>query len=113
MQYRLLLTVVTFLVVTLVACVPVEKGKRDSDQAYYHYTLGVASLNEKNSAAALKEFLEAEKFDDRDPEIQAGMAQAYWLKRAYDLAEERFKIAIKVSDEDPKYYNVKGICEIQ
>jgi len=108
MQYRLLLTAVTFLLFSLVACAPVEKGKTDSDLAYYHYTLGVASLNEQNAAGALKEFLEAEKFDDRDPEIQAGMAQAYLLKRAYDLAEERFEIALKLSDEDPKYNNNLG-----
>ncbi len=90
---------------TLMACVPVEPSLSDSKNAEYHYTLGVASLNEQNPTEALKEFLEAEKYDARAPKIQAGMAQAYWIKQAHGLAEEHFLRAIELSEDDPKYYN--------
>ncbi len=86
-------------------CVPVEPTRPDSENANYHYLLGVTALDEANPTEALKEFLEAEKFDKKDPEIQAGLAQAYWLKGALELAEKHYKNAISVSDGEPKYYN--------
>lgn len=105
MQSRFLCFVLFFVAVTLVACVPMEDTQPAGDKADYHYMLGVSSLNEGNPTGALKEFLEAEKYDDRDHEIQAGLAQAYWLKHAHGLAEKHFLRAIELSDNDPKYYN--------
>jgi tetratricopeptide (TPR) repeat protein len=105
MQSRLFWSVLFVMVVSLVACVPIEEGPSDRQQADSHYMLGVSNLNEQNPTGALKEFLEAEKYDDRDDRIQAGLAQAYWLKNAYDLSEKHFLRAIELSDNDPKYYN--------
>lgn len=92
------------LVSCFAACVPYEEAKPAKEQAKYHYMMGVTALDEQNPTDALKEFLLAEKNDSRDPEIQSGLAQAYWLKQAHALAEEHFKLAIKLSDGDPKYY---------
>lgn len=89
----------------LVGCVSVEKTQSDQEKASYHYILGVTALNERQPTEALKEFLQAEKFDARDPEIQAGLAQAYWLKSAYELSEKHYKNAIELSDDDPQYHN--------
>lgn len=108
MQSRLLWFVLSVLAVALVACVPVKDNHPADQQAYSHYMLGVSSLNEGNPTGALKEFLAAEKFNPDDPEIQAGLAQAYWLKKAHELSEEHFLQAIKLSDNDPKYYNNLG-----
>ena len=88
-----------------VACVPVEPTRPDSENANYHYLLGVTALDEGNPTEAMKEFLEAEKFDDDDPKIQDGLAQAYWLKGAHDLAVKHYKNAIEKGDGEPKYYN--------
>ncbi len=107
MPYRLFLIALVFLVLTQGACVPHEKKRTDSKNANYHYILGVTALDEQKSTEALKEFLEAEKYDDRDPQIQAGLGRAYWLKDAHDLAELHFKNAVELSDE-PKYYNNLG-----
>lgn len=104
MQLRWFPFVVACLVLA-VACVPVEETRRDVDQADYNYLLGVTALNENNPTEALRGFLEAEKFDSKDPMIQAGLAQAYWLKKAYDLSEKHWKKAIETSDKDPKYFN--------
>jgi len=115
MQHRLFspkltslaLVITTCVVMTcaLTACVSSEPTISDSQKASYHYILGVASLKERNPTGALKEFLQAEELDPYDPKIQAGLSQAYWIKRAHGLAEEHLKKAIKLSDEDPQYYN--------
>lgn len=107
MQFRLL--VCTVICITLMsACVPVKETRTNSENANSHYLLGVTALDEGNPTQALKEFLEAEKYDKKNPEIQAGLAQAYWLKGAHELAEKHMKNAIAVSDGDPKYYNNLG-----
>jgi Tfp pilus assembly protein PilF len=105
MKYRFILTGFTFLLVVLVACVPVKEKKSEKESAKYHYSLGFAALSEQNPTDALKEFLQAEKYDARDPEIQAGLAHAYWLKRAYAEAEKHYKNALELSNNDPQYYN--------
>ena len=108
MKYRWVLPGMIVLLVLMAACVPVEEKRSAAKDAKYHYLLGVTALNEQNPTEALKEFLLAEKYDDEDPEIQAGLAQAYWQKKAFDLSEKHFLQAIEISDNDPKYYNNLG-----
>lgn len=104
MRSRLFLFIFSLLLMA-VACVPIEDSRPAADSAHYHYILGLSSLNEQNATEALKEFLKAEKYDARDPEIQAGLARAYWLKQAYDLAEIHFKNAVALSKNNPMYHN--------
>ena len=111
MQYRLILTVFAFLVFVLAACVPYEEAKPDRESAKYHYSLGFAALSEQNPTEALKEFLQAEKYDARDPEIQAGLAQAYWLKRAHGLAEKHYKNALELSNG--QRFQTAGFSQIE
>lgn len=105
MHYRLLFASLILLLISVSACVPVERSQPAGDKAEYHYMMGASALNEQNPTEALKEFLQAEKFNPRDPKIQSGLAQAYWYKKAYDLSEKHFKNAIALSDNDPTYYN--------
>lgn len=90
----------------LAACV--TSSATTSQEGRAHYLLGASALAENNPTMALQEFLAAEKAAPRDAEIQAGLAQAYLLKRAYDLAEAHYRKAIALSDGDPKYYNNLG-----
>ncbi len=108
MHYRWILSGMVVLLMLMVACVPVKEKRSAAKDARYHYLLGSTSLNEQNPTEALKEFLLAEEYDDEDPEIQDGLAQAYWQKRAFDLAEKHFLKAIELSDNDPKYYSNLG-----
>lgn len=105
MRCHLFLTGLTFLAISLAACVPYEETKPAKENAQYHYMMGVSALDEQNPTEALKEFLMAEESDKNDPQIQSGLAQAYWLKQAYSLAEVHFKNAIALSKDDPKYYH--------
>jgi type IV pilus biogenesis/stability protein PilW len=97
-----------FLWVLLSACTTGQGGLSREDDARAHHLLGAAALAENNPTRALQEFLLAEKIDSSDPDIQAALAQAYWQKGAYELAEKHFKIAIELSDGAPKYYNNLG-----
>ncbi len=108
MPSRILLYLFLFCLVFQNACVPVEQKKTDTENADYHYLMGVTALKEQNPTAALKEFLEAEKYNSKDPQIHAGLAEAYMQKKAFDLAEEHFKSAIELSDNDPKYHHNLG-----
>ena len=108
MQHRLLLAFFAFLTVALMACVPIEKTRLDSEKAEYHYMMGVSALNEQNPTEALKELLQAEKYTPRDVRIHAALGQAYYDKKANDLAEKHFKTAIALSNNDPKYYHNLG-----
>jgi Tfp pilus assembly protein PilF len=107
-QTRFFLLGLTFLSIALTACFPIEKSKPASESAEYHYIMGLSSLSEKNPTEALKEFLQAEKYDSRSPQIQAGLARAYRLKQALELSEKHFKRALELSDNDPEYNNNLG-----
>lgn len=112
MLSRLLLPLTLFLALSLFACVPVEQKRSDTENADYHYLLGVTALKEQNPTAALKEFIEAEKLNSADPQIHAGLAEAYMQKKALDLAEKHYKKAIELSEGDPIYYNNLGALYI-
>lgn len=99
----------TLLLIFLVACVSTQ-GDSSKREAKSHYLLGVSALAENNPTMALQEFLLAEKADSGDAEIQAGLAQAYWQKQAYALAERHFKNAIRLSDSAPQHrYNLAAL----
>ncbi len=70
-----------------------------------HYTLGLSYLQSDNPTLALKEFLKAVENNPGDPEIHAGLARAYQIKKAYALSEQHYKKALDLSDNDPKYQN--------
>jgi Tfp pilus assembly protein PilF len=89
------------------ACTSSKTGTAAQD-AKSHYLLGASALAENNPTQALQEFLLAEKADRRDAEIQAGLAQAYMLKRAYDLAEKHLLRAIELSHGEPRHYQNLG-----
>lgn len=74
-------------------------------QASPHYTLGLAHLQSGNPTLALKEFLQAQENDPDAPQVQAGIARAYQAKKAYTLAEQYYKKALLLSDNDPMYQN--------
>lgn len=97
------------LLLGVVACSSPKKEMDVSQEAKYHKLMGASALNEGNPSDALREYLEAEKFDDSDPEIQVGLAEAYLRKRSYDNAELHFKRAIELSDNEPQYYNNLGV----
>ena len=96
------ITAAVLITLILVGCgISVER----KNQARSHYTLGLSHLQSGSPTMALKELLEAEKIDSEDAEIQAVLAQAYQLKKAFAKAEQHYLKALKLSDNDPRYQN--------
>lgn len=91
----------------LCGCVPTAEGPTQQS-AKTQYMLGVSAMGEGRPTEALQKFLLAAEADPRDADIQAGLAQAYMRKGAYDLAEKHFRKAIDLSDGQPRYYNNLG-----
>jgi|JTFP01.1.fsa_nt_gb Tfp pilus assembly protein PilF len=90
-------------------CAPAGgKGLSMSDNAQVQYTLGVAELKNNNPTSALASFLEAEKLDRRNPDIQEGLAQAYHRKKAYAEAEKHYLNAIRMRPDEPRFHNNIG-----
>lgn len=75
------------------------------NQAISHYTLGLSHLQSGSATMALKEFLNAEKINSRDADIQAALAHAYQIKKAYSKAEQHYKLALSLSENDPRHQN--------
>ena len=97
------------LVLLVSGCSSSQNGRKDGTQnAKVYYTLGVAELRNNNPTMALGKFLEAEKIDKHDPDIQEGLAQAYQRKGAFDEAEKHYLKAIAMRSDEPRYYNNLG-----
>ncbi len=64
------------------------------------FDLGLSYLKERQTIQALREFIEAEKLNPDDPEIQNTLAMTYFEKKVYDKAEEHLRKALIA---DPKY----------
>lgn len=74
-------------------------------QASYHYQMGLSFLGEKNVTGALIEFAEAEKLTPDDPELLNQLGLAYYYKKKYGLAEEKYLRAIRLRSHFPEARN--------
>lgn len=104
---RILLGLVLTACLLTWGCVASTKNSSRQD-ARTNYLLGVSALGEGRPTEALQKFMDAAEADPRDSEVQAGLAQAYMQKGAYDLAEKHFLRAIELSDGKPEFYNNLG-----
>jgi Tfp pilus assembly protein PilF len=99
-------SVVLVMMGNLVGCAPVPLD--NVKQGESHYILGISFLREGNPTMALKEFLEAESYDPRNPDLQNALGQAYQLKKSYAHAEQHYLKALELKPEDPNILNNLG-----
>lgn len=66
----------------------------------YHLQMGMSKLGEKNPTGALVELTEAERISPDDPDLLFYLARAYFEKRKFLLAEDRY---LKLLKEKPDY----------
>ncbi len=89
------------------ACVPVN-DTADGLDPEVHIKLGLSYLQEQDATRALKEFLLAVDGAPDNAEAQAGLAQAYYLKKAFALAEKHYLKALALDKDNPEYHNNLG-----
>jgi len=97
-------------VVVLSGCALTEKSRKE---ASYHYQMGVSYLGEKNYTGALVELTEAEKVDPDDPEILHRLGQAYFYKKKYEIAEEKYRKAISKRPSFSQARNDLGVVYLE
>lgn len=76
------------------------------------YKLGVAFLAEGRPAPALQELAKAESLDPTDPEIVNALALAYWGRKEFGLAEEKFRRAVALKPDFSEAWNNLGALYI-
>jgi Tfp pilus assembly protein PilF len=80
-------------------------GTKKVDQGEAHYILGISYLEENNPTLALKEFRLAAQSKPESAHIQAALAQAYYLKKAFPEAEEHYRRALKLDHDNSQIEN--------
>jgi len=96
------------LILLLVTLLPSGCGggkKKQVDQGEAHYILGLSYLQENNPSLALKEFRLAAQSKPESAHIQAALAQAYYLKKAFPEAEEHYLQALKLDRDNSQVEN--------
>ncbi|HEY6838753.1 MAG TPA: tetratricopeptide repeat protein [Geobacteraceae bacterium] len=82
-------------------------------KASYHYQMGLSYLGENNITGALVELTEAEKITPDDPDLLNKLALAYYFKKKYELAEQRYLRALKIKPEFSEARNNLGVNYLQ
>jgi type IV pilus assembly protein PilF len=86
------------LTLSLVACATSGKEDPATTKALLHLQVGTAHLMKGNYPLALKELLEAERLDPKEPTIQNNLGLAYLVREKYDDAEKHFKNALELNN---------------
>lgn len=87
------------------ACSSANKYANGKELAQVHLQIGTRYLTERNYPSALKELLEAEKYDSNDPIIQNNLGLAYYVRADFEKAKLHLKKAISL---DPKYGDARS-----
>jgi Tfp pilus assembly protein PilF len=91
--------------IPLASCISADAQKKAS----YHYQMGVSFLGENNYTAALVELSEAEKITPDDPALLNKLALAYYYKKKYDIAENRYLKALSIKPDFSEARNNLGL----
>jgi Tfp pilus assembly protein PilF len=78
-------------------------------QATYHYEMGVSYFNENNMIAALTELTEAEKYDENNAVLCDYLGMAYYNKKKYEIAEQKYLKALALKPSYSEARNSLGV----
>jgi Tfp pilus assembly protein PilF len=81
-----------------------EAARQASRQAKARLAIGADHLKEGRNALALREFLVAQKYDARDPEVQNALAEAYFAQGKRATSEKHYRRAIELN---PDYHEAR------
>jgi type IV pilus assembly protein PilF len=105
---RFLLPLFAFMVIS--GCALSQNARK---QASYHYKMGLSYLGEQNYTGALVELTEAEKIDPDDPELLHRLGQAYFYKKKYDIAEQKYKKVLSLKPGFSQARNDLGVTYME
>ena len=80
------------------------EAEQRTRQARAHYDIGVDHVQNGRLELGLRELLQAEKLDPKNPQIQHGLGMAYVAKSRVEEAEEHFQRALSL---DPDLHDAR------
>jgi type IV pilus assembly protein PilF len=87
------------LLLFLVGCSSGSKSSNSKEYGRLHLQIGTSLLAQKNYPGALKELLEAERFDPNNAVIQNNLGVAYFVRKELNLSEKHLKQAMAIDGE--------------
>lgn len=93
------------LLTTIVACSHTEERV---SQANGYMKMGISFLHSNNCTEALRYFLEAEKLNADDPDLQNTLGLAYFCKNEYQLAVNAYTKAVTARSDFSEAWNNLG-----
>jgi type IV pilus biogenesis/stability protein PilW len=91
------------LLLALAACA--TTSKTDRERAMLHFQIGTGYLSGGQYPLAMKELLQAEQLDPKNPLILNNLGLAYYVRGKLKPAEEKFRAAVH---EEPKFSEAKN-----
>jgi len=101
-----IVTIIILAVALCSGCAAIEASKK---KASYHYQMGLSFLAEGNYTRALIELTEAEKINPDDPNLLNYLGQAYFFKKKYALAEQKYLRALEYRPSFSEARNNLGV----
>ena len=95
---------IIILVMFLVACATEDKQDQ-KNKANLHLQIGTSHLMKGQYPQALRELLNAERFDPKNPIVQNNLGLAYMVREKYVEAEKKFLLALRL---DPNYTDARN-----
>lgn len=87
--------VIALLVLVLAACG--SAPSKDKQRAQLHLQIGASHLAQGNNPAALAELMRADELDPENAVIKNNLGLAYYVRGKLDLAEKKFREAVKLN----------------
>ena len=104
--WRVLLVAIAASALLISACGLSESAKK---QGTYHYEMGVSYFKENNMTAALTELTEAEKYFDDKADLYNYLGMAYYIKKKYEIAEQKYLKALLLNPTYSEARNSLGV----
>lgn len=101
-----LLVLTCMAILSLTACGISDASRK---QASYHFQMGLSYLGENDATRALIELTEAEKLTPDDPTLLNSLGLAYFYKKRFDLAEQKYRRAIELKPDFSEARNNLGV----
>ncbi|MBW2716885.1 MAG: tetratricopeptide repeat protein [Deltaproteobacteria bacterium] len=73
-------------------------------RATSHFNLGLDYIRNEHLALGLRELLLAESFDPQNAQIHLALANAYWMRRKPDVAEEHYLRSLEI---EPTFHEAR------
>jgi len=104
---------VLFLAVGLSFLAGCSIDEQAREKATIHLRMGYQNLQQGDPTSALKELLQAEKFNPQDPEVQFALGWAYSAKGRFLEAMEHFRQTLVLNPKFTEAHNAMGATYIE